>query len=136
MIAVSRGQRHGEGLPDRPMRKRAARAALWRLQRCRSRPFENDGPTIKTLVDRCEVFHRRLRQKGSRGHIGECGFLPEAGGSTVSTPSSRISSPRPKSRRCTTGAGGPAWSDYPLSIEPVDGADRPQMRVFAKYTSA
>jgi len=31
MIAVSPGERHGEGSPDRPMRKRAARAALWRL---------------------------------------------------------------------------------------------------------
>ncbi|HSW87685.1 MAG TPA: glycoside hydrolase family 5 protein, partial [Candidatus Saccharimonadales bacterium] len=28
---------------------------------------------------------------------------------------------------------GPWWGDYPLSIEPIDGADRPQMQILSKY---
>ncbi len=30
-------------------------------------------------------------------------------------------------------AAGPWWKDYPLSINPIDGKDRPQMQILEKY---
>ena len=30
-------------------------------------------------------------------------------------------------------AAGPWWRNYPLSIEPVEGKDQPQMNIYAKY---
>ncbi len=31
-------------------------------------------------------------------------------------------------------SAGPWWGNYPLSIEPVNGADRPQMEILSKYS--
>jgi endoglucanase len=31
-------------------------------------------------------------------------------------------------------AGGPWWGDYPLSVEPRGGKDRPQMKILTKYS--
>jgi len=33
-------------------------------------------------------------------------------------------------------AAGPWWGDYPLSVEPRNGRDRPQMKVLTKYIVA
>jgi endoglucanase len=98
--------------------------------------FADDGATKKTLIDRFNVFHDWLQQNGFRGHIGECGVPGDQGWLTCLDAFLEYLKKQTNIIAMHYWAGGPAWGRYPLSIEPLNGMDRPQMGILSKYTMA
>jgi endoglucanase len=107
--------------------------ADWNSTGSYTKSFADDGATNETLIDRFNVFHRWLQRNGLRGHIGECGIPPDAGWLACLDAFLAYLSQQTNIAQMHYWAGGPAWGDYPLSIEPKNGVDRPQMRVLSKY---
>jgi endoglucanase len=108
--------------------------ADWNKTGTYSKSFTDDGATTRTLIDRFNVFQRWLEQNGFRGHIGECGVPPNAGWLACLDAFLEYLSHQTNITELHYWAGGPAWGDYSLSIEPKNGIDRPQMRVLSKYS--
>jgi endoglucanase len=107
--------------------------ADWNKTGTYTKSFTDDGATTDTLIDRFNVFGGWLQQNGFRGHIGECGTPPDAGWLGSLDAFLAYLSRQTNITQMHYWAGGPAWGDYPLSIEPKDGVDRPQMGVLSKY---
>jgi Cellulase (glycosyl hydrolase family 5)/Ca-dependent carbohydrate-binding module xylan-binding len=108
--------------------------ADWNKTGTYSKSFADDGATTETLIDRVNVFQGWLRQNGFRGHIGECGVPPDAGWLACLDAFLAYLSQQANIAQMHYWAAGNAWGRYPLSIEPIDGVDRPQMGVLSKYT--
>jgi endoglucanase len=99
-----------------------------------TRSFVDDGATTQILIERFNVLQGWLKQNGLRGHVGECGVLPDAGWLACLDAFLAYMSQETYIAQMHYWAGGRAWGDYSLSIEPKNGVDRPQMRVLSKYT--
>jgi endoglucanase len=97
------------------------------------KPFAEDGATTATLIDRFRAFERWLRQRGLRGHVGECGVPADPGWLACLDALLAYLSRGTDIAQFHYWVGGPGWEDYALSIEPINGVDRPQMRILAKY---
>jgi hypothetical protein len=108
--------------------------ADWNKTGTYTKSFADDGATTQTLVDRFNVFQGWLQQNGFHGHIGECGVPPEAGWLACLDAFLAYLSQQNNITQMHYWAGGPAWGNYSLSIEPANGVDRPQMGVLSKYT--
>jgi len=107
--------------------------ADWNKTGSYTKSFADDGAPKHILIDRFGVFHRWLQQNSYRGHIGECGVPPDAGWLGCFDAFIAYLSQQTNIAQMHYWAGGPAWGDYSLSIEPENGVDRPQMRVLSKY---
>jgi len=99
-----------------------------------TKSFADDGATSQILVERFKVFQDWLQQNGFRGHVGECGVPTDAGWLDCLDSFLAYLRQQTNIAQMHYWAGGPAWGDYSLSIEPKNGVDRPQMRVLLKYT--
>jgi endoglucanase len=99
-----------------------------------TKSFADDGATQQILIERFNVFQHWLQRNGLRGHVGECGVPPDAEWLACFDALLVHLSQQTKIAQMHYWAGGPAWGDYALSIEPKNGVDRPQMRVLSKYT--
>jgi endoglucanase len=108
--------------------------ADWNKTGTYTKSFAEDGATTGILIDRFSVFQQWLSQKGYRGHIGECGVPPDAGWLTCLDAFLGHLSHQNNITQLHYWAGGPAWGNYSLSIEPRGGSDRPQMGVLSKYS--
>lgn len=93
---------------------------------------EGAYPTIG--VDRVTPFVEWLRAKGARGFIGEYG-VPAGDDRWLTVLDTFLSHLDQQGLGATCWAGGPWWGDYPLSIEPAAGQDRPQMTVLTQHLS-
>jgi endoglucanase len=109
--------------------------ADWNKTGTYTKSFGDDGATTQTLIDRVNVFQGWLQQNGFRGHIGECGVPPDAAWLACLDAFLAYLSQQSTITQMHYWAAGPAWGDYPLSIEPINGVDRPQMGVLSKYTN-
>ena len=100
-----------------------------------TKSFEDDGATTDILIDRFRVFHDWLQDKGFRGHVGECGVPADSGWLACLDAFVAYLSRQTDIVGMDYWAGGPAWGEYALSIEPINGADRPQMNILSKYAA-
>jgi aryl-phospho-beta-D-glucosidase BglC (GH1 family) len=87
---------------------------------------EGAYPTIG--VDQVKPFTDWLNARGARGFIGEYG-VPGDDPRWLVVMEHFLNYLDSHGVSSTYWAGGPWWGDYPLSIEPRDGADRPQMSI-------
>ncbi len=93
-----------------------------------------NGSEAKTLVIKnlapfvnwCGTIHRCF--------VGEFGIPPDKGWLTALDDALQYI--KGHHIAGTYWAGGPGWGDNPLSIEPNNGTDRPQMKVLFKYLAA
>lgn len=108
--------------------------ADWNNTATYTKSFADDGATAHTLIDRFNVLQGWLQQNGFRGHIGECGIPSDDGWLVCLDAFLTYLSQQTNITQMHYWAGGPAWGNYSLSIEPINGIDRPQMGVLSKYT--
>ena len=92
---------------------------------------EGAYPTIG--VDRVQPFLDWLAANNFRGFIGEYG-VPDNDPRWLVVLENFLHVLEEKDIPSAYWAGGPWWGTYPLSIEPRDGIDRPQMDVLERYT--
>ncbi|MDD4920875.1 MAG: glycoside hydrolase family 5 protein [Bacteroidales bacterium] len=83
-------------------------------------------------VERVQPFVNWLKVNGFKGLIGEYG-IPFEDVRWQETLDHFLSYLQNNGINATYWAGGPLWNKYPLSISPVAGKDRPQMKIVEKY---
>jgi endoglucanase len=93
---------------------------------------EGAYPTIG--VDRVKPFVEWLQATNSRGFIGEYG-VPANDARWNTVLDTFLTYLDQHQIGGTYWAGGPWWGDYPLSVEPANGVDRPQMSVLTQHLS-
>lgn len=104
--------------------------ASGRYQKTLGQHFDPD-----IAVKRVQPFVQWLEKNGKRGQIGEAGF--PAGDPRWNQAMDRLLAYlQEKCVPLAYWSAGSAWGDYSLSVEPVDGRDRPQWPVLAKYLVA
>lgn len=86
-------------------------------------------------VTRVKPFIEWLEKNGKRGQIGEAGF-PDDDPRWNEVMDRLLAFLQSKCVPLAYWSAGSAWGNYPLSIEPVNGRDRPQWPVLAKYLVA
>ncbi|WP_282340595.1 glycoside hydrolase family 5 protein [Pseudomonas sp. PS02288] len=92
---------------------------------------DNYDPMV--VVKRVEPFVEWLRQHGKRGHLGEFG-VPNNDPRWLPIMDNLLSYLQQNCIPVTYWAAGPSWGrNYHMSIEPLDGKDRPQWPVLQKY---
>lgn len=84
-------------------------------------------------VDRVKPFVEWLRAKGHRGFIGEYG-VPDNDPRWLVVLNRFLLYLNTNCVGGTYWAAGPWWGSDRLAVEPVNGADRPQMTVLSQYT--
>lgn len=94
--------------------------------------YDGEGAYPTIGVDRARSFVEWLRDTGSRGFFGEYG-VPGNDPRWLDALDMFLSYLEQQGIGGTYWAGGPWWGDYPLSVEPRDGADRPQMPVLTRH---
>lgn len=90
--------------------------------------YDANGAYTEIGVDRVKPFVDWLAARGAKGFIGEYG-VPDNDARWLPVMASFLNYLDANGIASTYWAGGPWWGDYPLSIEPRNGADRPQMDV-------
>ena len=96
--------------------------------------YDGEGAYPNIGVDRATPFVNWLKENNLRGFIGEYG-VPREDPRWLTVLDNFLSY---ISSNCVNGtywAAGPWWGDYTLTIEPIDGTDRPQISILSKYTS-
>ncbi len=94
--------------------------------------YDGEGAYPTIGVDRARPFVEWLRDTGSRGFFGEYG-VPGDDPRWLDALDMFLTWLDQEGIGGTYWAGGPWWGDYPLSVEPRDGADRPQMPVLTDH---
>jgi len=89
-------------------------------------------PTVG--VDRVKPFVSWLEQHNARGFLGEYG-VPDNDPRWLTVLDQFLSYLDSNGIGGAYWAGGPWWGDYPLSVEPRNGQDRPQMAILVKHPS-
>lgn len=95
-------------------------------------PFDDSGATAETGVRRLQPFFDWLEQHNARGFIGEFG-VPDDDPRWLVVLDNALAAMKKHQVGGTYWAAGGWWGKYPLSVEPHDGKDRPQMEVLALY---
>lgn len=97
--------------------------------------FKDQGAYLTIGVDRVQPFAQWCKKNGVKGFIGEFS-VPGNDASWLVTLDNFCA----YLARCGIGgaywAGGPWWGDNPISIEPKNGIDAPQMSVLQHYLQA
>ncbi|WP_426113605.1 glycoside hydrolase family 5 protein [Pseudomonas sp. DSP3-2-2] len=104
--------------------------ASGRYQKVLGQRFDPD-----IAVKRVRPFVEWLEKNGKRGQIGEAGF-PADDPRWAQAMDRLLAYLQEKCVPLAYWSAGSAWGDYSLSIEPVNGRDRPQWPVLAKYLVA
>jgi endoglucanase len=93
----------------------------------------NDKTTVG--VTESENFRQWLRDHHAKGMFTEYG-VPSDDPNWLQTMDTFLEdiSKDPDILGAVYWSAGPWWGNYPLSIEPVNGQDRPQMQILQKYT--
>ncbi len=96
--------------------------------------YDQEGAYPTIGVDRLQPFADWLAQHNAQGFIGEFG-VPDNDPRWLTVLDNFLAAAQHDGISGTYWAGGPWWGSYPLSIEPVNGTDQPQMTVLEKYLS-
>lgn len=83
-------------------------------------------------VERVRPFVEWLKKSGKQGYIGEFG-VPDNDPRWLVIMDNMLSYLQQNCIPSTYWAAGPGWGDYKLSVEPINGVDRPQWAVLKKY---
>ena len=86
-------------------------------------------------VRRAKPFIRWLQQHGRRGQIGEMGF-PDNDPRWIEAADHLLGFLRQHCVPVAYWSSGERWGRQPLNLEPINGQDRPQWRLLAKYLIA
>lgn len=85
-----------------------------------------------TAVNRVKPFVSWLKANNLKGFLGEYG-VPGNDARWMVALDSLMKYMKDNCINGTYWAGGPIWVNYPLSVEPENGKDRPQMKVLKNY---
>ncbi|MFY7964158.1 MAG: glycoside hydrolase family 5 protein [Chitinophagaceae bacterium] len=94
--------------------------------------YDQDGATEWTGVERMKPFVNWLNQNGRHGYVGEFG-IPKNDRRWIVTMKHFLEYLQENNIGASYWAAGSWWKDYPLSIQPVNNQDQPQLIVFSKY---
>lgn len=83
-------------------------------------------------VNRAKPFIEWLQKNGKRGQIGEMGF-PDNDPRWAQAADRLLNYLQPYCVPLAYWSSGESWGREPMNLEPIDGQDRPQWRVLAKY---
>lgn len=97
-------------------------------------PFANDHANVNIGVSGSEDFRRWLEKHHARGMFTEFGVPPQQEWLDTMDHFLAAVDKDPNIVGAIYWSAGPWWGDYPLSIEPKNGVDKPQMKVLEKYT--
>jgi aryl-phospho-beta-D-glucosidase BglC (GH1 family) len=96
------------------------------------KPWEDEQATLTIGIDRLKPFREWLEERNAVGFVGEFG-VPGGGDRDprwITALEGFVRHLREIQMPACYWAGGPWWGNYPLSIEPRNGQDRPQMKAF------
>jgi len=96
--------------------------------------YDRSGVSPAVGAERLQPFAAWLREHGVRGFIGEFG-VPGDDPRWLVVLDRFLAAMRENGLGGTYWAAGPWWGDYPLSVEPRDGKDRPQMAVLQYHAA-
>lgn len=96
-----------------------------------------DSIDVSTLdpmygVERVKPFVEWLKKNGKRGYIGEFG-VPDNDARWFTMMDNMLAYLRENCIPATYWAAGPGWGNYFMSVEPVNGQERPQWPTLRKY---
>jgi endoglucanase len=97
------------------------------------RSYDDEGAYPTVGVERLQPFIKWLKEHNARGFIGEFG-VPDNDPRWLVVLDNTLAEMKKQGLGGTYWAAGPWWGKYPLSVEPRDGQDRPQMAVLEQYT--
>ena len=94
--------------------------------------YDEEGAYPTVGVDRLQPFIKWLKKHNVQGFIGEFG-VPNNDPRWLVVLDHTLAEMQKHQLGGTYWAAGPWWGKYPLSLEPRDGKDRPQMAVIDQY---
>ena len=94
------------------------------------------GVTVDTIAQRVGTFTGWCASKGVAGMIGEVGVGNDDASWNTELANGLSAMQSAGIQAFTYWAGGPWWGSYPMSIEPSNGVDAPQMTVVSQYGAA
>lgn len=94
--------------------------------------YDGEGAYPTVGVDRAKPFVDWLKARGARGFFGEYG-VPDTDPRWLTVLDNFLGYLDAEGLGGTYWAGGPWWGDYPLSVEPRGGQDRPQLPVLVRH---
>lgn len=97
--------------------------------------YEKEMATPSTGIVRAVPFVNWLKKNKLRGFIGEYG-VPDNDPRWLVTLDNFLAYLKRNGINGTYWAAGPMWGKYKLAVEPVNGQDRPQMKILEKYKAA
>lgn len=83
-------------------------------------------------VERVKPFVEWLKKNGKRGMIGEFG-VPDTDSRWNTIMGNMLAYLKQNCMPATYWAAGPGWANYNLSVEPINGVERPQWSTLRKY---
>ena len=86
-------------------------------------------------VSRVKPFVDWLKKNNKKGYIGEFG-IPDNHPQWTVIMDNMLAYLKENCIPSTYWAAGPGWGNYNLSVEPINGQDRPQWSILAKYLDA
>ena len=98
------------------------------------KPYDQDGATPTIGAERVKPFVEWLRERKARGFLGEFG-VPDNDPRWLAVLENFMNVLKENGIGGTYWAAGPWWGNYPLSVEPRNGQDRPQMAVLLKFAA-
>jgi endoglucanase len=94
--------------------------------------YDVEKTTRNTAVERVKPFAGWLKKNNLKGFLGEYG-IPGNDARWLAALNNLLKYMKKNRINGTYWAAGPIWKDYPLSVEPENGKDRPQMKILKKY---
>jgi aryl-phospho-beta-D-glucosidase BglC (GH1 family) len=94
--------------------------------------YDGEGATTDIGVQRLQPFLDWLQEHNAQGFIGEFG-VPGDDPRWLSALENFVDALHEHDIDGTAWAAGPWWGNYPLSLEPANGQDKPQMEALTKY---
>jgi endoglucanase len=99
-----------------------------------TKSYEISGANENTGVNRVKPFVEWLKQNNKKGFVGEFG-IPKNDSRWLVVLDNFLQYLTQNNIGGCYWAAGRWWKDYPLSIQPINNTDQPQMAVYTKYLS-
>jgi len=96
------------------------------------RTYDDNHTTEFTGIEKIKPFVDWLKKNYRKGFVGEFG-VPKTDRRWLTVMENFLEYLTENNISGSYWAAGPWWRNYPLSIEPVEGKDQPQMNIYAKY---
>ncbi|MCL4638711.1 MULTISPECIES: glycoside hydrolase family 5 protein [Olivibacter] len=97
--------------------------------------FEEEEATEQIGVNRVKPFIDWLAKHKKRGFVGEYG-VPDDDERWLEVLDKVLAYMQQNGVYGTYWAAGPRWGNYKLAVEPINGKDKPQLKILARYLEA